>query len=186
MIKTISNALGAVANVVGKIGSAINKHPAFKGLKFFASATVGIQLALVGTAVASVAWAGIKVAGILDSKIIKSQFLSSIAKDTDWTSSLESTEKFIRSMWGVGLYSHSETWKIIRENFREKKLDKPQIEPEYDSTESYSKNPLNFTNASNDYESQQPEAISEAMKPSPSPSYPFLATQHGMVGERTP
>jgi hypothetical protein len=74
MIKTISNALGAVANVVGKIGSAINKHPAFKGLKFFASATVGIQLALVGTAVASVAWAGIKVAGILDSKIIKSQF----------------------------------------------------------------------------------------------------------------
>jgi len=114
MIKSTIGALGSILNGVGKIASAINKSTAFKLLKGAVSATVGVPLALVGTAVTSVAWAGIKVAGLLDAKIIKGVFGSSIWEDTAWASSLEGTERFMRSMWeDFGVYAHLNAAKFI-------------------------------------------------------------------------
>jgi len=114
MIKSTIGALGSILNGIGKIASAINKSTAFKLLKGAVSATVGVPLALVGTAVTSVAWAGIKVAGLLDAKIIKGVFGSSIWEDTAWASSLQGTEKFMRSMWeDFGVYAHLKAAKFI-------------------------------------------------------------------------
>ncbi len=114
MIKSIMNGLGAVAAGAAKIASAIKNSTAFKVLKFAASATVGVPLALVGTAITSVAWTGIKVAGLLDAKIIKGVFGSSIWEDTAWASSLQGTEKFMRSLWeDFGVYAHLNAAKFI-------------------------------------------------------------------------
>jgi hypothetical protein len=113
MIKSIINGLGAVVNGVAKVASAISKSTAFKFVKGFYSATIGIPLATVGTFVIGVAWSGIKIAGVLDSKIIKDVFGSSIWEDTAWASRAESTEKLFRSMWEVSLYSHLKAAKFI-------------------------------------------------------------------------
>ncbi len=113
MIKSIINGLGAVLNGVAKVASAINKSTAFKFVKGFYSATIGIPLALVGSVVTAVAWSGIKIAGVLDSKIIKDVFGSSIWEDTAWASRAESTEKFFNSMWEVSLYAHLKVAKFF-------------------------------------------------------------------------
>ena len=114
MIKSIMNGLGSILGGVAKIASAIKNSTAFKVLKFAASATVGVPLALVGTAITSVAWTGIKVAGLLDAKIIKGVFGSSIWEDTAWASSLQGTEKFMRSLWeDFGVYAHLNAAKFI-------------------------------------------------------------------------
>ena len=121
MIKSIANGLGAIATGVAKIASAINKSKAFKALKLIASATIGIPVALVVTAVTSVAWAGIKVAGLLDAKIIKGVFGSSIWEDTAWASSLASIENFMRSTWeDFGVYAHLKVVKFIGDQWAER------------------------------------------------------------------
>lgn len=121
MIKSAINGLGKIADGMFKIASAINKSTAFKLLKGAVSATVGIPLALVGTAITSVAWAGIKVAGLLDAKIIKGVFGSSIWEDTAWASSLQNTEKFMRSMWeDFGVYAHLNAAKFIGNHWAER------------------------------------------------------------------
>jgi len=184
MIKSIINGLGSVLDVVGKIASAINKSTAFKLFKGFCSATVGIPLALVGTAITSVAWAGIKVAGLLDAKIIKGVFGSSIWEDTAWASSLESTEKFMRSMWeDFGVYSHLKAAKFIGNKWpRRQKSDAG-----YGNAGDDPKNIENCTalnplleeeKAGNEITALDDKALSSDDIPSTSPLNPSLATKY--------
>ena len=184
MIKSTIKGLGAVATGAAKIASAINKSTAFKALKFAASATVGIPLALVGTAITSVAWAGIKVAGLLDAKIIKGVFGSSIWEDTAWASSLESTEKFMRSMWeDFGVYSHLKVAKFIGDEWAER-----QSEAGYGNAEDDPENPNNFAALSNEKSVQEAQAKIEPTRqdhkvlssviPSTSPLHPSLGSQY--------
>jgi hypothetical protein len=182
MIKSTIGALGSILNGVGKIASAVNKSTAFKLLKGAVSATVGVPLALVGTAVTSVAWAGIKVAGILDSKIIKGVFGSSIWKDTAWVSSLESTERFMRSMWeDFGIYAHLKTAKFIGDQWAER-----QSEAGYGNAGDDSENVENFAALSDDPEKQAEQAKIEPTRldhkiliPSTSPLHPSLRSRYG-------
>jgi hypothetical protein len=176
MIKSIINGLGAIATGAAKIASAINKSKAFKALKFFASATVGIPLALVGTAITSVAWAGIKVAGLLDAKIVKGVFGSSIWEDTAWASSLESTEKFMRSMWeDFGVYAHLKAAKFIGDQWAER-----QSEAGYGNAVDDAGNIENFVAVSVEESAQEEQAKIEPIRqdskvlssPGTSPSNP--------------
>ncbi len=148
------NGLGAIANVAVKVGSAIKNSTAFKALKFCASATVGIPLAVVGTAVTSVAWAGIKVAGLLDAKIIRGVFGSSIWEDTAWSSRLEGTEKFMRSMWeDFGVYAHLKTAKLVGDQWR-----KGHSEGGYGNSEDDLDNKDNSVALSDDHSKQAEQA----------------------------
>lgn len=182
MIKSIMNGLGAVANGVGKVASAINKSTAFKLLKGAISATVGIPLAVVGTAVTSVAWSGIKVAGLLDSKIIKDVFGSSIWEDTAWSSRLENTEKFMRSMWeDFGVYSHLKLAKLIGDQWAER-----QSEAGYGDAGDDSKNQENFAALDDSKQTAQAKRtptikdveVLSSITPGTSPSDPSIGSQH--------
>jgi hypothetical protein len=177
MIKSTIGALGSILNGVGKIASAINKSTAFKLLKGAVSATVGVPLALVGTAVTSVAWAGIKVAGLLDAKIIKGVFGSSIWEDTAWASSLEGTERFMRSMWeDFGVYAHLNAAKFIGDEWARR-----QSEAGYGDARDDRENKESFAALSTgDIQTKQVqtkiEKIDEKsllpLSPSSNPSYP--------------
>jgi len=184
MIKSIINGLGAVANGVAKVASAINNSTAFKILKGAVSATVGVPLALVGTAVTGVALIGIRCAAVADAKIIKGVFGSSIWEDTAWTSRVESTEKFMRSMWeDFGVYAHIKVAKFIGEQWAER-----QSEAGYGNAGDDSENPENFAALSDDNSKQTAQAQIETKRqdykvlspitPGTSPLYPSILSQH--------
>ena len=191
MIKSIINGLGSVLDKVAKIASEINKSTAFKLFKGFCSATVGIPLALVGTVVVGTAYLGMQVAGLLDAKIIKGVFGSSIWEDTAWASSLESTEKFMRSMWeDFGVYSHLKVAKFIGDEWA-----KRQSEGGYGNAGDDLENLENYTafnpllqeeKVGNKISKLDNKVLSSNAIPSTSPLYPSLGSRNMKQKQRTP
>jgi len=182
MIKTTMNGLGSILGGVAKIASAIKNSTAFKVLKFAASATVGVPLALVGTAITSVAWTGIKVAGLLDAKIIKGVFGSSIWEDTAWASSLQGTEKFMRSMWeDFGVYAHLNAAKFIGDEWakRQSEAGYGDAGDDPENVENYTAlNPLHQEEQARIEPTRQDSKVLSSVIPSTSPLHPSLGSQY--------
>lgn len=150
MIKSIINGLGSILDTVGKIASVINKSTAFKLFKGFCSATVGIPLALVGTVVVGAAYLGMQAASTLSSQLIKGRWGTDLIKDIDWSPILESTEKFMRSIWeDFGVYSHLKAAKFIGDEWA-----KRQSEAGYGNAGDDLENPENLAALSDDLKKQ--------------------------------
>jgi hypothetical protein len=86
----------------------------FKGLRFIASALVGIPLAAVLSALVGALWAGFKAAEEFSKKILKDYFGDFIKADIAWKQRLDAIEGFFPKIWsGFGILAAKKTVEIL-------------------------------------------------------------------------